>query len=64
MSLNCSQNTGLLFIRQVIWRGMKELYIQGKNPDSSTRALWQFYQQSHLVEMRRIWRTKRCILLY
>jgi hypothetical protein len=28
---------------------MVELYQEGKTPDSSTRALWQSYQQSHLV---------------
>jgi hypothetical protein len=28
---------------------MVELYPQGKTPDSSTRARWQYYQQGHLV---------------
>jgi hypothetical protein len=26
-----------------------KLYQKGKTPDSSTRALWEFYQRSHLV---------------
>jgi hypothetical protein len=32
-----------------MWKTMGEWVWQGKTPDSSTRALWQFYQQSHLV---------------
>jgi pyridoxine/pyridoxamine 5'-phosphate oxidase len=28
---------------------MVELYRQEENPDSSTRAVWQSYQQSHVV---------------
>jgi len=31
------------------WRTMVEWYQQGKTPNSSNRALWQSYQQSHLV---------------
>jgi hypothetical protein len=27
-----------------------EVISTGETPDSSTRALWQFYQQRHLVE--------------
>jgi hypothetical protein len=47
---------GLLFIPQVIrehggpWRWWNQL---GKTPDSSTRALWQSYQQRHLGVRRR-----------
>jgi hypothetical protein len=32
---------------------MVEWYRQGKTPDSSTRALWKFYQQSLLVVNQR-----------
>jgi hypothetical protein len=31
------------------WRTVVEWYKQGKTPDLSTRALWQFYQQDHLI---------------
>jgi hypothetical protein len=32
-----------------VWRTMVEWYRQKETPDSSTRALWQSYQQSHLL---------------
>jgi len=36
------------------WRTMVEWWCrQRKTPDSSTRALWQSYQQRHLVASRR-----------
>jgi hypothetical protein len=31
------------------WRATVEWYRQGETPDSSTRALWKFYQNSDLV---------------
>jgi hypothetical protein len=31
------------------WRNTEQGYRQGKTPDSSTRALWQSYQQDHLT---------------
>jgi hypothetical protein len=41
---------GLLFIPQVIYEHVEPWWnINGKTPDSSTTALWQSYQQSHLV---------------
>jgi hypothetical protein len=36
------------------WRSLVEWYLQGKTPDSSTRALWQSYQQNHLVARQEI----------
>jgi hypothetical protein len=52
--------TGPLFILQDTHVSMEnhggmKMSIQ-KTPDSSTRALWQSYQQSHLVANRRNWR--------
>jgi hypothetical protein len=49
MSLNCShQRAHCSTPRWYIWawRTMVEWYRQGKTPHSSTRALWQSYQQS------------------
>jgi hypothetical protein len=37
------------------WGTMVEWYRQGKIPDSSTRALWQFYQQNYLVVKQEVW---------
>jgi hypothetical protein len=47
--------TGLLFIRPVIYEhGVPWMNdIERRTPDSSTRALWQFYQQIHLVANRK-----------
>jgi hypothetical protein len=45
--------TGLLFIPQVINEHGEQWGRLGKTPDSSTWALWQSYQQNHLVANRK-----------
>jgi hypothetical protein len=59
---------GLLFITQVLcehgepWWWWRQ---PGKTPDSSTRALWQSYQQSHLVKsVRNGRRSENFVYLY
>jgi hypothetical protein len=46
---------GLFFIPQLIMsmENLGEMMLAGKTPDSSTKALWQSYQQNHLGASRR-----------
>jgi hypothetical protein len=45
--------TGLFSIPRWLWRAMVLMMPAGETPNSSTRALWQSYQQSHLGARKR-----------